>query len=277
MASRLIEQKEEFLDKKRFYGVFRGIVEYNEDPLMLGRVKARVPLVYGTRDEVDYSAIPWAWTIQNQHGGTYDQGSFLIPDVGAAVLVVFEGGDPRYPLVLGTYPSFPVEESDCTECGKSESPIETQAPIDDVPETMVPYKSDFSILWDQHKSKMKQLILEHFPDGEKFKHDQAFGLKAVQKDVGGQKITEIKFGNEDRFLRLSRDAFSGMQLKSDEVIFDITQEGEEVKLTLFGTHLASLFIDKSTGELKLSFKKVTIASDLEISGNCKVLGTILGG
>jgi uncharacterized protein involved in type VI secretion and phage assembly len=79
----------------RFYGKFRGVVSDNQDPMMIGRVKARVPEVTG--DEETGWAMPCA-----PFGGS-GMGFFAIPDTGAGVWIEFERGDPDYPIWAGCW------------------------------------------------------------------------------------------------------------------------------------------------------------------------------
>jgi hypothetical protein len=76
---------------KRFFGVYRGVVIDNLDPLNKGRIRVKVPQVL--LDEVT----GWAWAI-HQPGVLR-----LTPPVGEGVFVMFEGGDPSFPIWLGTF------------------------------------------------------------------------------------------------------------------------------------------------------------------------------
>ena len=78
---------------RRFYGVYRGIVVDNQDPKDEFRVKLKVPQVL--YDQVS----DWAWAIQ-QPGVARS-----IPVAGTGVWVMFEGGDPSYPVWTGTFTS----------------------------------------------------------------------------------------------------------------------------------------------------------------------------
>lgn len=77
----------------RFYGVYRGVVVDNLDPKGLGRLKVQVPQVL--LDQVT----DWAWAV-HQPGVLR-----LTPPVGEGVMVMFEGGDPSFPIWLGTFKS----------------------------------------------------------------------------------------------------------------------------------------------------------------------------
>jgi uncharacterized protein involved in type VI secretion and phage assembly len=78
-----------------FYGKYRGIVTDNEDPLMIGRIKAKVPDVFG--DDESGWALPCA-----PFGGS-QTGFFAIPTVDAGVWIEFEHGDPDYPIWSGCW------------------------------------------------------------------------------------------------------------------------------------------------------------------------------
>jgi uncharacterized protein involved in type VI secretion and phage assembly len=67
-----------------------------DDPERLNRVQVRLIAF----DGVDGQDMPlWARVVAPFAGD--DRGAFLMPDVGDEVLVVFENGDARYPLVVG--------------------------------------------------------------------------------------------------------------------------------------------------------------------------------
>lgn len=69
----------------------RGRVEYNIDPLKLGRVQIRIPSLHGSEDDIPTESLPWARLI-SPLGGGYDSGSWAIPEVGSWVLLVKEYG-----------------------------------------------------------------------------------------------------------------------------------------------------------------------------------------
>jgi hypothetical protein len=78
-----------------FYGKYRGIVSDNQDPLMTGRIKAKVPDIFGD-DECGW-ALPCA-----PFGGS-GVGFFAVPANGAGVWIEFEQGDPDYPIWSGCW------------------------------------------------------------------------------------------------------------------------------------------------------------------------------
>lgn len=80
----------------QFIGKFRGQVTDNLDPLMLGRVRAKVPDVYGPDGESGWAmpCVPFA-------GSGF--GFFAVPAVGSRVWMEFEHGDPEYPVWTGGF------------------------------------------------------------------------------------------------------------------------------------------------------------------------------
>lgn len=83
---------------RRFYGVYRGVVADVKDPLGKGRIRLKVPQV------LLQEITGWAWP-------AYQPGAVpLLPAVGAGVFMMFEGGDPSFPVWLGTFDPIPPAE-----------------------------------------------------------------------------------------------------------------------------------------------------------------------
>jgi uncharacterized protein involved in type VI secretion and phage assembly len=78
-----------------FYGKYRGIVADNKDPLMTGRVRARVPDVLGDAES--------GWAMPCAPFGGSQAGFFAVPAQGAGVWIEFEHGDPDYPIWSGCW------------------------------------------------------------------------------------------------------------------------------------------------------------------------------
>lgn len=79
--------------RTRFFGKYRGIVVDNDDPRTVGRVTATVPAV------LDDVVTGWALPCLPYTGD--GSGLHVIPPVGAAVWIEFEGGDVDYPIWTG--------------------------------------------------------------------------------------------------------------------------------------------------------------------------------
>lgn len=69
--------------------IFVGIVEDNNDPKKLGRLKIRVVNIF---DEIPVEDLPWAKPWKDLNGN-----SFLLPEKGKIVSVVFDTGNPYKP------------------------------------------------------------------------------------------------------------------------------------------------------------------------------------
>jgi uncharacterized protein involved in type VI secretion and phage assembly len=77
----------------RYYGIYRGTVVNNVDPMMMGRIMAIVPDVGGVT--------PSTWAMPCVPMAGKQMGAFFVPQIGAGVWVQFEGGDPDYPVWTG--------------------------------------------------------------------------------------------------------------------------------------------------------------------------------
>ena len=71
---------------RRFYGVYRGTVTHNRDPLKKNRLRFTVPQVLGNE------VTDWAWGMNTNSAS-----------IGQGVWVMFEGGDPAYPIWIGKF------------------------------------------------------------------------------------------------------------------------------------------------------------------------------
>ncbi len=80
----------------RWFGVQIGLVTDLRDPDGQGRVKVRLPWA---PDPSGGSYEAWA-RLATLMGGN-NRGTWFVPDRDDEVLVAFEGGDPRFPYVLG--------------------------------------------------------------------------------------------------------------------------------------------------------------------------------
>jgi len=78
-----------------FFGKYRGLVEDNIDPMLLGRLRVSVPEVLGA------SGTGWAMPCVPFAGPGV--GFFAIPPPGAMVWVEFEGGDENFPIWTGCF------------------------------------------------------------------------------------------------------------------------------------------------------------------------------
>ena len=88
---------------KRFFGLYRGIVIDNEDPEQRGRVRIQVPSIgHQTEDDVPLGlyALPCSDGLSVGASGKV-HGTFLTPEIGDQVWVMFEKGLPTNPVYMG--------------------------------------------------------------------------------------------------------------------------------------------------------------------------------
>jgi uncharacterized protein involved in type VI secretion and phage assembly len=77
------------------YGKYRGIVTDNNDPANLGRIRSRVPEVWGDLET------GWALPCAPYSGD--GSGAYTVPEPGAGVWVEFEAGDISRPIWSGCW------------------------------------------------------------------------------------------------------------------------------------------------------------------------------
>jgi hypothetical protein len=84
-------------------GAYIGLVEINADPLKLGRLKVRVPHVYGSSSTgsgyIPVNDLPWALPAGMPAGGSSASGGIsMLPVPGDQVMVQFLDGEPEKPV-----------------------------------------------------------------------------------------------------------------------------------------------------------------------------------
>lgn len=89
--------------KNNLTGIYKGRVEDNVDPYMIGRVRVRIPTLHGISgydNFIESNSLPWA-SYSSPSGGGYDHGSFIPPEIGDYVWILFEAGDVSKPVYIG--------------------------------------------------------------------------------------------------------------------------------------------------------------------------------
>lgn len=136
VVQRLVQDPQFLAGRLAYYGVFRGFVEDVVDPEQRGRVRVRVP---HANHNAPTSMLPWAERSLPDAGpdcglfiplraGVYESKTETLPTgerrtfrehTGDAVWVMFEGGDPDNPVVLGLWHSAPGGEGESPERSKA--------------------------------------------------------------------------------------------------------------------------------------------------------------
>lgn len=80
-------------ESPRFFGIYRGTVTNNIDPLNIGRILVTVPDVGGL--------VPTTYAMPCVPIAGKQMGTFMVPQVGAGVWIQFEAGDPDRPVWSG--------------------------------------------------------------------------------------------------------------------------------------------------------------------------------
>ncbi len=88
-------------ESPKFYGIYRGTVVNNIDPLMLGRITVTVADVDGIT--------PSTWAMPCVPLAGKQMGTFMVPQIGAGVWIQFEAGDPDRPVWTGGWWGHPTE------------------------------------------------------------------------------------------------------------------------------------------------------------------------
>lgn len=83
------------MSDNRYFGMYRGTVQNNLDPLMQARLQVSVPSVSGASD------LSWAMPCTS-YGGS-NVGFFALPPVGTNVWIQFEEGDAASPIWMGVF------------------------------------------------------------------------------------------------------------------------------------------------------------------------------
>jgi uncharacterized protein involved in type VI secretion and phage assembly len=82
-------------EPKKFFGKYRGTVLNNIDPLQMGRIMAVVPDVS--------NLVPTTWALPCMPIAGKQCGMYMVPQIGAAVWIEFEQGDPDHPIWVGGF------------------------------------------------------------------------------------------------------------------------------------------------------------------------------
>src|SRR4030095_6074381 len=80
---------------RQYFGKYRGTVVNVLDPEQRGRIMAIVPAVS--------NVVPTSWALPCLPIAGKEEGTFMVPQLGAAVWMEFEEGDPDKPIWVGGF------------------------------------------------------------------------------------------------------------------------------------------------------------------------------
>ena len=88
------------MPRPNLFGTYSGVIESTKDPEKRGRMKVRVPVVYGPAEgSIPTSDLPWALPSGLPAGGSSDSGGIdWLPEIGDQVWVRFLDGEPEKPI-----------------------------------------------------------------------------------------------------------------------------------------------------------------------------------
>lgn len=123
-----MSKRQPSIAKSKRYGIYRAEVINNLDPLASRRVLVRLPAGLIDGRGLDDVWAPVATVFGDSHSA-----SWFRPNVGDQVLVSFEAGDVRRPIVLGVLPSEGMAEVPLNPQRVLRSPAGVQMVFDDTP------------------------------------------------------------------------------------------------------------------------------------------------
>ena len=241
-----------------YTGIYRARVENNVDPYRIGRVQVRVPMIHGLADSggMPVEGLPWASMCAM--GAGFGYGSFVVPEVGEYVFVMFEDGDEEKPVYLGssygigtTLPKKYGLKDYYTDwegkANQSEVPLEGQS---EVPDKKVIYKSHKgSVLYIDDRDGQEKIHLEtengqfielHNSDGRILIHGVAD--TTVEVDEDGIKVM------------LSED--NRIYLNETAAVLDVDNENRNVEIDI-ENKVKSKAIDTIFVEKKVKVVEIT--------------------
>lgn len=283
---------------KELYGIYRALVVDNEDPMKVGRVKVRVYSIHGISDVSDEN-LPWA-TYCSPFGSA-NSGSFIIPEVNNTVYVAFEGGNPQYPLYIGT--AYSTGKSDSYLVGNT-SGRKRNVRARTVEKPVEAINNDVKVLY---KSSKGSIIMFEDTDGNECIRiqdamGQCIGLKSPLTEDGSKDNDHLNYGmaninstekQDVGVERLKSDAFiilEGLCKAFIKIVTKITgksyilldnyntqlrmdEDAFQLQALLQGVSFRDGVVTLSGNKVVLSSKKLVIsAPEIEIKGKVTING-----
>lgn len=105
------------IDKKNL-PLMRGKVINNNDPFKIGRVQVRIYCLHGT-NETGIKDGNLEWAFPSFLSASYDSGSFIVPEVGSNVWILFEDNDENKMVYIGSFYGIGAKKTTDVEIGNT--------------------------------------------------------------------------------------------------------------------------------------------------------------
>lgn len=252
----------------RLFGIYLGKIEYNIDPMQLGRVKVRVPALDGPASLVGTEALPWATLAISAFGGGSDYGSFTVPPIGSYVWIMFNGGYSDYPVVVGVNTIAPTAEREILRDSNKQYPLSSisMSPSKDQPVKTPPVNEAPAESLNMVNNNPEVYTVFKSPKGASFTiQDRDEAEKLSITDRAGQGLvmsSPVTRGNNvnNEWRRKTQTSIGGDSLPA-EVLKD--RQGS-IKLVDMGGQIIELSTvandNEETGEAKNYYGKIRISS-----------------
>lgn len=240
-------------DMSNNYPLMRGIVIANNDELEIGRVKVRIYSIHGTHENgTKDEDLPWAYPAF--FSASYDSGTFIIPEVNNTVWLLFEDGDLKKPVYIGSVYGKGVTrakqvgntngEFRSQRLGKNEKPVEALS-LDD----KVVYKSPKGAKIVIKETKADEGILITDQLGQKIEMKSPLRLEASIANL--ENVDKQSLLDEEAFITVESINGSKVELKS-------TLENTALSVDLVGSKPVSFTCTTEKEGLQLKVGDVTI-------------------
>lgn len=190
----------------RYLGKYRGFVEENADPKMLGRLRLRVPSVLG-----DAVVTGWAMPCL-PYGGAAGQGLLFVPEVKSGVWVEFEEGDLEFPIWVGTFWSEPGGESELPKPNAADG-AEDGSVQAAVTRKIIKTRKGHTIQFEDADGEESVRVVQMNEGGRNVINLDASGLTLV--DLHGNRVEMTAHG-------ITLTDFSGNQLAMSDTAYTLT-------------------------------------------------------